>query len=107
MKDMLTDLDIKRIGVEVASVIEHNINPQFEGIYLRLDKIETRMDTEMVTKDYLDEKLGALRGDLIAQDRKLERKTDAVVQALVERRAFTKSDVESLESVRVFPIIGD
>lgn len=112
MKDMLTDKDIQRIGVEVANVIEHNINPQFEGVYRRLDKvegrldkIELRMDTEMVTKSYLDEKMGSLEGKLIAQDRKLEKKTDALIGTLVDRRTLTSSDVERLEQARVFPRI--
>lgn len=78
MNDMLTDQDIKRIGEEVASVIEHNINPQFESVSGRLDKIEVRldriegrmdgaelrMDTVMVTKSYLDEKLAPIKGKI-------------------------------------------
>lgn len=117
MKDMLTEQDIKRIGVEVASVIEHNINPQFEGVYSRLDKIEgrldgvedrlgkveTRLDTEMVTKTYLDEKMGNLESKLLSQDRQSEKKIDALIDALVERRGLKPSDAERLEQVRVFP----
>lgn len=60
MKAMLSEKDIRRIGEEVGRVIEDNMNPQFDAIRNRLDTIETRMDMEMVTKDYLDQKLAPI-----------------------------------------------
>ncbi len=73
MKDMLTDEDIARIGVEVARVIEDNVDPQFDSMGRRLDGVEKRLDgvekrltkaeALMVTKDYLDDKLADLRGE--------------------------------------------
>jgi hypothetical protein len=64
-----------------------------------------RLDTEMVTKTYLDDKMANLEGKLIAQDRKLEYKTDALIGTLVERRSLTSPDAERLERTRVFPRI--
>ncbi len=81
MKDMLSEKDIRRIGEELGRVIEDNINPQFEmvrarlgRVELRLDTVESKMDTVesrltgvealMVTKDYLDEKLGMVHGKI-------------------------------------------
>lgn len=110
---MLTNDDIKRIGAEVANVIEQNINPQFEDVRNRLDKVESRLDkieirldTEMVTKGYLDDKLADLEGKLVAQDRKLEKKTDVLIETLTERRTLKPGDVERLEGVGVSPRTG-
>ncbi|HJV32458.1 MAG TPA: hypothetical protein VJ694_00355 [Patescibacteria group bacterium] len=64
MKDMLSEKDIRRIGEEVGRVIEDNMNPQFEAIRNRLDVIETRMETDMVTRDYLDQKLAPINGKI-------------------------------------------
>lgn len=60
MKDMLTDKDIERIGIEVGRVIEDNVNPRFLAIENRLTGVEARM----VTKEYLDEKLGRVDGKM-------------------------------------------
>lgn len=93
------DRVVDRIVGEVGEVIEQNINPQFEAIRTRLDGVEATM----VTKTYLDEKLGALKGDLIGYDRKLERKTDALIDTLAAHGTLVSPDLERLESSRVFP----
>jgi hypothetical protein len=54
------DRIVDRLVGEIGEVIEQNINPQFETIRTRLDKVETTM----VTKDYLDEKLGTVNGKI-------------------------------------------
>ena len=67
MKDMLSEKDIRRIGEEVGRVIEDNMNPQLEAIRTRLDTVETRLtkvEATMVTKDYLDQKLGTVNGKI-------------------------------------------
>lgn len=103
---MLDANDLKLIGEEMGKVIDDNLMPRIEELFD--EKFELNLapiKALMVTKDYLDEKMGALEGKLIAQDRKLEKKTDVLVGALVEHRALSASDVEHLEQARVFPRI--
>ncbi len=67
MKDMLSEKDIRRIGEEMGRVIEDNVNPQFEAVRTRLDALESDLvsvKASMVTKDYLDEKLGKVNGKI-------------------------------------------
>jgi hypothetical protein len=101
---MLDANDLRLIGEEMGRVIDDNLMPRIEDLIN--EKFEANLapiKATMVTKDYLDEKLAVLRGDLIGYDRKLEKKTDVLVGALVERRALTASDAERLEQARVFP----
>lgn len=79
--DMLTDQDIKRIGEEVGKVLEENVMPQFEYMHKQFDSIdrrfdsidkrlglvEGRMNSVMVTKSYLDDKLADLRGEFFSK----------------------------------------
>lgn len=106
---MLDVNDLKLIGGEMGRVIDDNLMPRIEDLLkeelapLKSDIV--RIESAMVTKSYLDEKMGSLEGKLIAQDRKLEHKTDALIGTLAERRALTASDLERLEQARVFPRI--
>ncbi|HLC89432.1 MAG TPA: hypothetical protein VJG65_00570, partial [Patescibacteria group bacterium] len=76
--------DLKKIRGELASVIEDNINPQFEIVHKRFEDVNKRfedvnkrfedvnkhfgrIEATMVTKSYLDEKLADLSGDLVVK----------------------------------------
>lgn len=96
---MLDANDLKRIGEEMGRVIDDNLMPRIE--YL-IDEKLAPIQAAMVTKNYLDEKMANLEGKLISQDRQLEKKTDTLIDTLVDRRALTASDVERLEQTRVF-----
>lgn len=64
-----------RIIEGVGEMIEQNVLPEIEKVRVRVESIDarlTKVETTMVTKDYLDEKLANTRGDLVAYDRKLE-----------------------------------
>jgi hypothetical protein len=98
--NMLTRKDLDLIGAEVAKVIEDNINPRFDAMDELFDRLESRVDRiedTMVTKDYLDDKLGQLHGDLIVNDRLLEHRLD---------RHLEGANHEELESLRLFPRPG-
>lgn len=76
---------------------------RFNDIDTRFDRLEGRVgaiEDSMVTKDYLDEKLHDLRGDLVILVRKEDRKLGALVDALVERHVLdsqTGARILSLE----------
>ena len=102
----IVDEVVVQVVSQVGEMLEQNVLPQFEVIHDDLKGMKGRLTTieaNMVTKTYLDEKLGALKGDLIAQDRKLEKKTDALIDSLTAHGTLVSPDLERLETTRVFP----
>jgi hypothetical protein len=72
IRTLLTENNVVlRDGIlaDVGEMIEQNVLPRFDEMNERFDRLEGRTDrieSTMVTKDYLDEKLGKLRGEFIA-----------------------------------------
>lgn len=68
MKDMLSEKDIRRIGEEMGRVIDDNLMPRIEDLIdEKLAPLDTRLtsvEASMVTKDYLDQKLGTVSGKI-------------------------------------------
>lgn len=68
MKDMLSEKDIRRIGEEMGRVIDDNLMPRIEDLIdeklAPLDARLTNVEAAMVTKGYLDEKLGRVNGKI-------------------------------------------
>jgi archaellum component FlaC len=56
----------------------------------------------MVTKEYLDDKLSDLRGDLVALVRKGDRKLAAVVDELVKRQVFDEDTARRIFELEPF-----
>ena len=75
------------------------VDGQFEGIDKRLNRIEALM----VTKDYLDDKLGDFRGDMVGLVRREYDKTERMVGILEEDRLISTDRAAELRSFEVFP----
>ena len=81
---------------------------QMEVVSQRLDRLETRVssvearltrvESQMVTKSYLDEKLFALRGDLVAMIRHTDGKTGRLITALAKKDVLKKFDIEYIQA---------
>ncbi len=59
------------------------VDKRFDGVDKRFDGVDkrlTRVESTMVTKDYLDEKLVDLRGDIVILLRKEDRKLEALIE---------------------------
>lgn len=97
---MLTEQDFKRIGEELGLAIEHNLMPQFERMDGRFDRLEGRIDkleetvASLPTKDFVDEKIGILRGDMVAGFRRLEHRMDRMIDGAPKAE---------LEQIRLYP----
>lgn len=124
---MLTKEDLRQVSLLIAQAIEDYINPQFDKVWERFDGVDKRFDgvdkrldgsdermdgmndrlnrieATMVTKNYLDEKLADLRGDLIEIDRKEEQKMDGLVSVLVHNKTVSPRQARSLDQFNVFP----
>jgi uncharacterized protein YydD (DUF2326 family) len=72
----------------------------------RLDKVEadiTAIRAEMVTKDYLDDKMADLRGDLVVLTRKEDGKVKELVKILENKKVLSKSEVKKILAMEPFP----
>lgn len=72
----------------------------------RLDKIEnqlTKVESQMVTKDYLDDKLADLKGDLVVLTRKEDNKLKALVDILAEKKVLNDEDKKRIFTMEPFP----
>ncbi|MFA5318687.1 MAG: hypothetical protein WC323_04460 [Patescibacteria group bacterium] len=65
----------------------------------RLQKIESTM----VTKDYLDDKLTDLRGDLVVLVRKEDTKLKTLVSVLKNKNIISEEDVKTINALEPFP----
>ena len=81
------------------------IDERFEKIDERFEKIDKRFDkieAQMVTKEYLDDKLGDLGGKLMSLMRYGDNKLKAVANILNEKDVFTNEDVKYISSLKPF-----
>lgn len=109
IQDFATKVDERFDRIE-NTMAEMVTKDQFEkrlaGIDGRLTGVEgrlTRIETTMVTKDYLDDKLGDLRGDLILLARKQNKKLSEVVMELRSRNVFDEETAKRLLEAEPFP----
>ena len=103
---MLEEKDIKQIGEEMGKIIEDNINPQFESVYGQLSEIKGRLDkieTTMVTKSYLDDKLADLEGNLISKLRKEDEKLNRLIEILQNKSVLSSEDTKQFQEFQIFP----
>lgn len=72
----------------------------------RIDSLETKVDslaTRMVTKEYLDDKLADLRGDLVVLTRKEDGKLRLLVEKLHQRQILSDADKQEIFKMEPFP----
>lgn len=84
--------------VEAMGLYSNKTEERFDKIESRLDKIESTM----VTKDYLDDRLGDLRGDLVVLMRKEDTKLKELVGILHEKKVLKQADVARTFSMEPF-----
>lgn len=90
----------------------HEIRQDISGMKGEIVDIKDAMVTKeefkqemvkVVTKEYLDDKLSDLKGDLVGLIRKEDRKVDTVVNILHDHKVLTGQDLEQINQVGLFP----
>ena len=61
-----------------------------------------KMENNMVTTSYLDEKMSDLRGDLVVMMRKEDTKVKTLVNILREKKIISEDDVQKIISMEPF-----
>lgn len=115
--DMLTKEDLRQIGElmddKLGNMVEQTLFPKFdeidakfEKIDVRFEKLEAKVDA-LPDKNFVTEKIGELRGEMVLGFRRQEARTDALVgelvQVLKEKDVITPVDVARVDAVRLYP----
>lgn len=74
------------------------IDEKFIEVGKRFDKIEATM----VTKDYLDNKLADLRGDLVVLTRKEDTKVGRLIEILKKHKIISEDETKEILSLEPF-----
>lgn len=105
-----------KVALEVGEIIEQNVMPAMEELGTEIAGIKEEISgmkeeisgikAVMVTKEYLDDKLADLRGDMIVNFRKLDGKTDHLIGMLNKKKIISEPEVREFEEYRIFPKLG-
>ena len=98
--------------LEAINEFSNRVDDKFDKVDERFDKVDKRFDNlegrvgkieaTMVTKDYLDEKLADLRGDLVVLMRKEDTKVVKLIEILKRRKVITEIEEKEILSMEPF-----
>ena len=89
--------------LEAIQGLAEHMDERFVDVEKRMDTRFADVERRMVTKDYLDEKMADLRGDLVVLMRKEDRKVEHVIQKLKEKKIFSDRDAQEILAMEPFP----
>ena len=95
--------------LEAVNVLSDHIDQRFNGVDQRFDRLEARtthIEATMVTKDYHDEKLADLRGDLVVLMRKEDKKVQSLIEILCSKKVISTEEAKRILSMEPFPQIS-
>jgi len=108
-KEEITHQDILEAVNKFATSVDKRfdgVDKRFDGVDKRFDGLEsrvTKIEATMVTKDYLDDKLGDLKGDIVILMRKEDRKLQYLIDILHKRKVISDQEVKQILSMQPFP----
>ena len=98
--------------LEAINEFSSKVDERFDKVDERFDKVDERFDkvegeissikASMVTKDYLDEKMADLRGDLVVLMRKEDTKVSKLIEILKRRKVITEAEEKEILSMEPF-----
>jgi len=98
--------------LEAINEFSTKVDERFDKVDERFDKVDERFDrlegkvgkieATMVTKDYLDDKLADLRGDLVVLMRKEDTKMIKLIEILKRRAVITEAEEKEILSMEPF-----
>ncbi|MBI4779398.1 hypothetical protein HY797_03020 [Candidatus Falkowbacteria bacterium] len=98
--------------LEAINEFSTKVDERFDKVDERFDKVDERfnrlegrvgkIEAGMVTKDYLDDKLADLRGDLVVLMRKEDTKMVKLIEILKRRAVITAAEEKEILSMEPF-----
>lgn len=108
MSDQPTNQEI----LEAVNSFSSDVDNQFKEMRSDVDNQFREMRSEinsiksqMVTKDYLDDKLYDLKGDMVAMTRKEDKKLGVLVEILQKKQVINQSEAKQILEMQPFPQI--
>ena len=99
--------DVASVKDDLASVLETvNFIKDNAATHDDIDRLDIRMDSleaKMVTKDYLDDKLADLRGDLVVLTRKEDAKVRTLVEIMLGKQLISREEANKVLAMEPFP----
>jgi hypothetical protein len=92
--------------LEAINQFSGHMDVRLDGVEKRLGRMESRMDeaeATMVTKDYLDDKLYSLKGDLITIAKREDKKVTALIELLIDKKLIAKKEANKILAFELFP----
>lgn len=92
-----------------TEVWEGNLEPSFNVVHERVDKLTDRVDkltdlvSQLPTKSYFDDKFGDISGDLITKLRKEDQKLNRLLEMLKQRNLLSERELQELAALQIFP----
>jgi len=87
---------------EILSAV-NDFATKTEHRFEKIDKRFVHLENQMVTKDYLDDKLADLRGDLVVLTRKEDTKLKALVDILHKKQVLSEDEKREIFKMEPFP----
>lgn len=84
----------------------NTLSTNMDGRLSRLESDMKQVKATMVTKDYLDDKLADLRGDLVVLMRKEDKKVQSLIEVLCSKKVISTEEAKRILSMEPFPQIS-
>lgn len=97
LKSEVTDI------IEAINLLSTGTDERFEKLENKVDGIDKTIRNQMVSKDYLDDKLTDASGDLTVLIRKEDTKTKTIVANLKKKKVYTEAEEKKYLSMEPFP----
>ena len=98
---MMQDMEKETSKNEILEAINEFSN-RVDEKFVKVDERLAKIKSTMVTKDYLDDKLADLRGDLVVLMRKEDTKMIKLVEILKRRAIITEAEEKEILSMEQF-----
>ncbi|MFH1253729.1 MAG: hypothetical protein V1664_05395 [Candidatus Uhrbacteria bacterium] len=106
LNDVKKDLNAVKTDLnEVRSDLDE-VKADLNGVKTDLRGVRSTVNTQMVTKDYLDQKISELRGDILTTIRKEDNKLGTLTNKLAQRKILPTSDIQEILSMEPFPKVS-
>jgi len=101
------------VVLEAIGEFSNKVDGRFNRVEVRLESLENRQDdikkrltcveSQMVTKAYLDDKLVDLKADLTVVMRKEDHKLESLTRLLAQKKVISDGEAEKILSLDPFP----
>lgn len=97
LKSEVTDI------IEAINLLSTGTDERFEKLENKVDGLDKTIRNQMVSKDYLDDKLADTSGDLTVLIRKEDTKNKTIVTNLKKKKVYTEAEEKKYLSMEPFP----